>query len=126
MRYQPPTFSAFAGLTTKKSYTPPTLFASGSVKAYAGAQLGLKLYAAAGPYLRMNGYAKLAADTRKTPWWTLKAGIEARMGAQIGVNGGFIHWNKDWKTRQPDTWSSGRWRRRRRRGRHQVPVNRSA
>jgi hypothetical protein len=46
----------------------------------------------------MDGYAQLAADTRETPWWTLKAGVEARMGAQLGINVGFIHWNKDWKS----------------------------
>jgi hypothetical protein len=68
------------------------------VKAYGGAQLGLKLYTAAGPYMRMNGYLKLAADTRATPWWTLKAGLEASMGASIGINASMIHWNKDWKS----------------------------
>jgi hypothetical protein len=98
LRYQAPAFSTWTHFSSNKSYTPPTLYASGSVKAYAGAQLGLKLYAAAGPYIRMDGYAQLAADTRETPWWTLKAGIEARVGAQIGVNLGFIHWNKDWNS----------------------------
>jgi uncharacterized protein YfaP (DUF2135 family) len=98
LSYQPPNFSTWAGFQTKKSFTPPTLYASGSVKAYGGAQLGLKLYDLAGPYMRMDGYAQLAADTRETPWWTLKAGIEGSVGAQIGVNWGFIHWNKDWKS----------------------------
>ena len=98
LRYQAPRFSAWSSLATKRSYQRPTLYASGSVKGYAGAQLGLKLYAAAGPYLRLGGFARLAADTRQTPWWTLKAGIEASMGAQIGINAGFIHWNKDWRS----------------------------
>jgi hypothetical protein len=96
--YQPPNFSTTKGFQTKKSFTPPTLYASGAVKAYAGAQLGLKLYDLAGPYMRLDGYAQLAADTRETPWWTLKAGLEGSVGAQIGVNVGFIHWNKDWKS----------------------------
>jgi hypothetical protein len=98
MDYDGQVFRAWAGIGATPSYQPPTLWASGSVKAYGGAQLGLKLYASAGPYIRLGGFLKLAADTRTTPWWTLKAGLEASMGAQIGVNAGMIRWNKDWKS----------------------------
>jgi hypothetical protein len=80
------------------SYTPPTVRVSGSLKAYAGAQLGLDLYAAAGPYLRLDGYGKLTADVAQTPWWTLKAGLEGSVGAHIGIDAGFIKWDKDWKS----------------------------
>jgi beta propeller repeat protein len=98
MDYDGQVFRAWAGIGATPSYQPPILWASGSVKAYGGAQLGLKLYASAGPYIRLGGFLKLAADTRTTPWWTLKAGLEASMGAQIGVNAGMIRWNKDWKS----------------------------
>ena len=98
LRYQDGNFTTLTGFSRSASYVPPTLSASGSLKGYAGAQLGLKLYAAAGPFMRLDGYAKLAADTRATPWWTLKAGLEASLGAQIGINVGFIHWNKDWRS----------------------------
>ena len=101
LTYQAPNFrplSSFVTSPDSTSYTQLGVSAGGAVKVYAGAQLELALYDLAGPFIRLDGYSKLAADTTKTPWWTLKAGLEGSVGAQIGANLGFIDWDADWKS----------------------------
>ena len=96
--YRDDSFTAWAGFGVERSYTPPTLDVSGSIKAYAGPSLGLKLYTAAGPDMNLDGYLKLAADTNATPWWTLKCGLEASVGVSVGVDKFMIHWSKSWES----------------------------
>lgn len=96
--WQPDVFSPWYGFSASKSYDPPKLFASGSLKTYAGTQVGLSLYDAAGPDLRLDTYANLSADTRLKPWWTLKAGLEGSIGFELGINESFLHWSKNWKS----------------------------
>ena len=96
--YQNGSWHAIHNASGSYHYAAPQLSASGTLKGYAGAQLGLSLYDLVGPYVRADGYAKLAADITATPWWTLTAGLEGRVGAEVGINLGIFHWGADWHT----------------------------
>ncbi|HOU91906.1 MAG TPA: FG-GAP-like repeat-containing protein, partial [Polyangiaceae bacterium] len=98
VRYAGGAFGPFSALSRGATYEPPVLSATGALKGYAGTMLALKLYSAAGPYVRLDAYGKLEADLTKIPWWTLKAGLEGRFGAQIELDLGMIRWDRDWHT----------------------------
>lgn len=56
---------------------------SASVQAYAGPELAVKVYGAAGPYGRIRGHLTLSADPSATPWWTLKGGVKGEVGIKV-------------------------------------------
>jgi formylglycine-generating enzyme required for sulfatase activity len=56
-------------------------------KAYAGAQLVLRLYGLAGPYAEIDAYLKLDVDVAASPWWTLYGGLEVPVGVRMEVLG---------------------------------------
>jgi hypothetical protein len=58
---------------------------SAQVGVFAGPELAVKIYAAAGPYGRINGYLTLKADPSKTPLWKLYGGINGELGIKIEV-----------------------------------------
>ncbi|MDD2717294.1 MAG: SUMF1/EgtB/PvdO family nonheme iron enzyme [Candidatus Wallbacteria bacterium] len=59
-------------------YTPPALFANADFKLYFGPQVDFNIYEVVGPYLMVDGFLKLVADT--TPKMTLYGGLEADVG----------------------------------------------
>jgi len=65
------------------SFNPPTLFESTEVKAYVSPELTVRVYGIVGPYVNLEGYAKLRADPSGSPWWGLYAGLEAHAGFSI-------------------------------------------
>lgn len=51
--------------------------------AYAGPELAVKLYGAAGPFGRINGYLTLNVDPSITPWWKLVGGVNGEIGIKV-------------------------------------------
>ena len=56
---------------------------SAKIEAFAGPELSVKVYGAAGPYGRIKGYLALNADPAKDPWWTLKGGVNGDLGIRV-------------------------------------------
>jgi len=73
------------GLNHSFGYSPPALYASAAVKAYAGPKVKLKIYDVTGPYADLYGFAEMKADTRAEPWWLLYAGLESHGGFRMQV-----------------------------------------
>jgi formylglycine-generating enzyme required for sulfatase activity len=63
----------------------PTLSAGLEVKGYAGVSLSFLLYGVAGPKASVEVYLKLVADVFVEPWWSLSAGLEVVVGAEVKV-----------------------------------------
>ena len=92
--------TASVGLVTDRRGTRPTFdadisidtlehqrfTAQGTVEAFAGGDLALKLYAAAGPYVKVGPYAqlKLAGRTDQTPICNADGGIRGAVGLRAG------------------------------------------
>jgi len=70
-----------------RTYKPPELFGTMSLRAFAGLELMLKIYQLAGPTASLEAYTGLFADTSKTPWWKLSAGLDAKLGFKVDVVG---------------------------------------
>ena len=68
-----------------RTFKQPELFGGASLKAYAGAELMVKIDFVAGPYVAAELFLALDADTLTNPWWTLTCGIDAKIGAKIEV-----------------------------------------
>lgn len=68
-------------------WDPPTPYVGVEVKGYLDPRLQLKLYGVAGPYGTIQPYVKFEAASNATPWWTLSAGIEAKVGVEIEILG---------------------------------------
>jgi hypothetical protein len=81
IQYQAGQWQPYQNVSAQFTYTPPTLSASGSVKAYAGPSVNLLIYDVAGPYVQIDGYLELKADISGNPWWELDAGVEGFAGA---------------------------------------------
>jgi Carboxypeptidase regulatory-like domain/Concanavalin A-like lectin/glucanases superfamily/FG-GAP-like repeat len=73
--------------TSDRTFDPPQLFGSAELKAFAGAELMLKVYGVAGPTAALEAYTGLFADTLDTPWWKLSAGLDAKLGFKVDVWG---------------------------------------
>lgn len=58
---------------------------SAKVEAFAGPELSVKVYGAAGPYGRIKGYLTLSADPTDNPWWTLKGGVNGDLGIRVDL-----------------------------------------
>jgi hypothetical protein len=73
--------------TSTYDLTPhqPQLFGSLELSGYAGAGLAFKFYAVAGPEAKIQPYVTLEAATNADPWWTLKAGLDAKVGFKVEV-----------------------------------------
>jgi hypothetical protein len=87
VQYQDGQWTPYQNVSTSFDYTPPTLSASGNVKAYAGPNVSLLIYDVAGPYVQIDGYLELTADISEDPWWTLDAGLEGVVGAKGDILG---------------------------------------
>ncbi len=117
------------------TYTPPTLAAGATIRAYpfftaipaVGFSYGPELELFCGPYLKIEpGYLELHADIAANPWWTLDAGVELSGGAtcsfgdpwQLGAvdlanervadaGGPFVNGRGDWPQFHDDPAHSG-------------------
>jgi hypothetical protein len=52
---------------------------------FAGPELAVKIYTAAGPYGQIRGYLTLKADPSATPLWKLYGGIKGELGIKVEV-----------------------------------------
>ena len=87
VQYQDGQWTPYQNVSTNFDYTPPTLSASGNVKAYARPNVSLLIYDVAGPYVQIDGYLELTADISEDPWWKLEAGLEGVVGAKGDILG---------------------------------------
>ncbi len=62
-----------------------TLSQSAKAEAFAGPDLSVKIYYAAGPYGQIKGYLALKADPSGTPLWKLYGGIKGELGFKVEV-----------------------------------------
>jgi hypothetical protein len=69
------------------SFTAPTADAQAEFEAAAGPSLQLLLYGVAGPFAEGEGYADLEVTPVADPWWQLKAGLQAAVGAEVELIG---------------------------------------
>ena len=70
-----------------RTFSPPQLFGSAELKAFAGVELMLKIYQVAGPTAGVEAYTGLFAKTTDTPWWKLSVGMDAKLGFKVDVMG---------------------------------------
>ncbi|WP_224963171.1 carboxypeptidase regulatory-like domain-containing protein [Geomonas subterranea] len=87
LRYENGAWSPTKERNNSFDFSPPTLSANASAKAYAGPQLELMLYGVVGPYANIKGFLELDADVASTPWWTLYGGLSADVGMKMNVLG---------------------------------------
>lgn len=66
-------------------YVPPTLTANARLKAYAGAELFLRIAGLAGPTFSASGYFELDADVTRTPLWRLYGGLDGEIGIEVSL-----------------------------------------
>lgn len=69
----------------KFDYTPLEPNWDAHAKIAVGPKLIFDIYDVAGPYITADVFAQLDVDSKKDPWWTLKAGIEAGVGIRLKV-----------------------------------------
>ncbi len=67
------------------NFEPPSLSTSGLLKGYAGPQVDLLIYGFVGPYMLVDPYLELDADTQQTPWWALYGGLEVGVGVRLDL-----------------------------------------
>lgn len=103
------TFSAGAAYSTDEGgtltipdpdfqYKQPdiSVMQTANVHVNVGPRLHLKLYGVAGPYATVWAFAKIEADSTKTPCWNVNAGFAGDMGLDISAYTlNLVDWNKD-------------------------------
>jgi beta propeller repeat protein len=85
LTYDGDKFAPVLDQSATRSYDEPELFGSGWIKGYAGAELMVKVESLAGPYIAGELFAGIWADTLANPWWSLKCGIDAKVGAKVEI-----------------------------------------
>lgn len=85
IKYQNNNWEPFSTKDISFEFTPPTLSANASAKAFVKPQVDLLFYGIGGPYLNLEGYLSLNADINTDPWWTLSAGVSANVGVKADV-----------------------------------------
>ena len=78
-------FSPVTSTSFKAGYDKPTLWGKAEAKAYVGPKVSATICGVAGPVVGVNGYGRFVADTTKTPWWKLHAGLEGSVGFTLRV-----------------------------------------
>jgi hypothetical protein len=79
--------SPIGGVTHTFDYDPITPTATGDLTAQIGPVVTFKVDDLAGPFIGGWGVATLSANSTATPWWTLKAGLEAGGGLRFKMFG---------------------------------------
>jgi protocatechuate 3,4-dioxygenase beta subunit len=72
------------------TWSPPQVFGKVTLRGFAGVGLAFKFYGVAGPEAQLEPYLQLDANTLADPWWTLKAGVDAKLGFKVEVLGATI------------------------------------
>ena len=85
INYANGSFSPTSSLSNQFTYSSPTPYGTGSLKATIGPDLTLLLYGAAGPAVNLYAGADLEANTSATPWWTLTGSLYAGAGLTVPV-----------------------------------------
>lgn len=70
-----------------KTFQPPVVDAmvSGDVKTSVGPRVNMLFWGMVGPSVALTPYARVRADTSKTPCWTLDAGVEVSAGIILRI-----------------------------------------
>lgn len=70
------------------SFEPPTADATLAASGYVGVgpKLALKVFDFAGPYIALLGYAKITADQKNDPCFTVEGGVSFSGGIDIGID----------------------------------------
>jgi len=96
-------YAYFDPQTSKVKYTPPTLFAEATMRAYVRPELIIRVFGEAGPYLSGDGYIKLEAAYQRNPQWELFTGVKCTLGLKFKI---FNLINSDWSyTLCEEQWS---------------------